>query len=69
VVTTAVLTGIALATYISGYRNGDRTLPDENTINAPKPSSINTKGSNHHFFSCRRNRRNSFSNDHIVELL
>ena len=50
---------------MSGYKNGDSTLPEDATISAPNASNSTANGSSHHFFSCRRNIKNSFSNGHI----
>jgi hypothetical protein len=38
---------------------------DVNTITAPIASNITTSGNSHHFFSCRRKTKNSFSTCHI----
>jgi len=54
------------ATHRNGYMNGAKTDPEENTIRAPKISNTKTSGMSHHFFSCRKNSRNSLQSCHML---
>lgn len=50
---------------MNGYSNGASTDPLVKTITADNSSNIMTNGISHHFFSCRRNNRNSLDSCHI----
>ncbi len=54
---------------MNGYINGASTDPLVKTITADKSNNITTSGTSHHFFSCRRNSRNSLKSCHIETVM
>jgi hypothetical protein len=61
--------GERVAPHMNGYKKGESTLPEDITINAPKANKIKASGINHHFFSWRKKRKNSFRTGHMSEAL
>src|SRR5437867_3273675 len=54
-----------MAAYMKGYIKGASTEPELKMMIAPRMSSITISGTSHHFFSWRRNRKNSLTSCHI----
>src|SRR5437867_5107383 len=54
-----------MAAYMKGYIKGASTEPELKMMIAPRTSSKMISGTSHHFFSWRRNRKNSLTSCHI----
>jgi hypothetical protein len=55
--------------YMNGYMNGASADDELNTMIAPSSSNTATTGISHHFFSRRRNIRNSRKACHMIQIL
>src|SRR5436190_19152893 len=55
-----------MADHMKGYISGANTEPELKMMIAPRMSSRMMSGSSHHFFSWRRNSKNSLASCHIL---
>ncbi len=51
---------------MNGYSIQAMPEDEVKTTSAPSRSKTTTRGASHHFFSCRRNAKNSLSRDHML---